>query len=86
MESAPEEISKKCSLLNGKNGKLDLYDLGINNSYVRVTKKYNNLSEEKQINDILIESKSLEKLSNPDKEFILDCIMIPRYFSRVADA
>ena len=51
MESAPEEISKKCSLLNGKNGKLDLYDLGINNSYVRVTKKYINLSEEKQIND-----------------------------------
>jgi hypothetical protein len=51
MESAPEEISEKCSSLNGKNGKLDLYDLGINSSYVRVKKNEANLSEEKQIND-----------------------------------
>ena len=47
IESAPEEISEKCSSLNGKNGKLDLYDLGVNNSYARVKKK----DEEKQIND-----------------------------------
>ena len=39
IESAPEEISEKCSSLNGKNGKLDLYDLGVNNSYARVKKK-----------------------------------------------
>ena len=35
IESAPEEISEKCSSLSGEFGKLDLYDLGINESFVR---------------------------------------------------
>ena len=39
IESAPEEISEKCSSLNGRHGKLDLYDLGINLSYIRSKKK-----------------------------------------------
>ena len=51
MESAPEEISEKCSTLNGKNGKLDLYDLGVDNSYVRHKNKDVNLSDEKEINN-----------------------------------
>ena len=51
MESAPEEISEKCSSLNGKYGKLDLYDLGVDNSYVRHKKKDANLPEEKEIDN-----------------------------------
>ena len=51
IESAPEEISEKCSSLNGRHGKLDLYHLGINLSYIRSKKKSDNLLEEKHIND-----------------------------------
>ena len=51
MESAPEEISEKCSTLNGKNGKLDLYDLGVDKSYVRNKKKDIDLLEEKEISN-----------------------------------
>ena len=54
IESAPEEISEKCSSLSGKLGNLDLYDLGINKSFSRKLNNIQNLSEdieEKLIND-----------------------------------